>query len=106
MIESVTLGSSVEEIHERAFSVNSLTGEVIIPDSVKVIGDDAFRHSRITDVVIGKNIESIGSRAFPRDINDVRFSGLVAPVIQEDSFEVYSSTLLIYVKEGATGFEE
>ncbi len=105
LIESLILGDSVEQIHSGAFSTNSLKGTVIISDSVIIIGREAFYHSRITTVVIGENVVAIDNHAFPTTLENAYFKGLQAPTIEEDSFDCYSSTLVLYYKEGAVGFD-
>ena len=41
-----------------------LSGELVVPDGVTGIGDSAFLDCDITSVTIGKDVTSIGSRAF------------------------------------------
>ncbi|MDE7148695.1 MAG: leucine-rich repeat domain-containing protein, partial [Duncaniella sp.] len=53
------------EISRSAFSVCSDLTSVVIPNSVKTIGDYAFNNcSRVTSVVIGNSVKNIGYGAF------------------------------------------
>lgn len=64
-ISSVTIGSGVEVIGERAFCEASLT-EVVIPDSVKEIKDEAFYNTNLNSLSISASscLEKIGTSAF------------------------------------------
>ncbi len=56
---------TVEEIAKYAFYRNRIAGEIVIPDSVKTIGDAAFRGSlNATAITLGASVETIGNWAF------------------------------------------
>lgn len=42
----------------------SLTGNIVLPDSVKIIGNAAFAYSKCVNVVLGSGVEIIGEAAF------------------------------------------
>ena len=64
-ITSITIGSNVKNIGERAFMYCSGLTSIIIPDSVTSIGSSAFFGcSGLTSVTIGNGVTSIGNRAF------------------------------------------
>ena len=70
-LSSIALGNNVTSIGAYAFAGtegntsygNKLTN-LVIPDSVVTIGDAAFSINQLTEVEIGKNVESIGGSAF------------------------------------------
>ena len=53
-----------DKIGDNAFYYESSLTSVDIPDSVKIIGSQAFRGTSITSVTIPNKVESIGSNAF------------------------------------------
>ena len=63
-------GLPVIEIGESSFDSCHVTGKytninsVVIPNTVKVIGDSAFSSTSLTKVVIPKSVEVIGNWAF------------------------------------------
>lgn len=71
---SLTIGKSVEMIGECAFGAEGqlslwkgdpFTGELVIPDSVKIIGNAAFRDcSNLTSLTLGKGVQEIRDGAF------------------------------------------
>ncbi len=65
-LKNIILPDSVINIGEEAFwGCESFTEELTIPNGVINIGDGAFWGCRsLTDVIIGKNVKSIGNTAF------------------------------------------
>ena len=65
-LTSLTIGSGVTTIGNQAFNdCSSLTGELVIPDSVTEIRYDAFRNcSSLTSLTIGSGVTTIGDQAF------------------------------------------
>ncbi len=63
---TLSIGDNVKTIPGNAFSnFTGLTGSIIIPDSVKTIGNYAFLGcSGITSLTIGKSVSTIGTNAF------------------------------------------
>lgn len=64
---------SVTKIGAKAFdSCNELTGSLIIPNSVKIVEDYAFRGCGFTeDLIIGNSVTEIGASAF----GECKFTG-------------------------------
>ena len=82
-ITSLRLGNGIQIIGEAAFSgCVKLTGELIIPNSVTVIGDGAFSQTSITSLKIGNAVRTIGGSAF------YGCSGLNGNLIIPDNVEV------------------
>ena len=63
--QGIVIPSSVITIDEMAFRANTnLTGELIIPDTVVYIKDEAFDYTYIQNVKIGNGIKTIGNLSF------------------------------------------
>jgi len=60
-------------------SVNaSLTGELVISDSITIIGSESFYSSSLTGVVIPNSVTSIGSMVFDKtDLTEISYVGTV-----------------------------
>ncbi|MGL4948551.1 MAG: leucine-rich repeat protein [Mycoplasma sp.] len=68
-LSSVKLGNSLEIIEENAFTDNNeMVGGLIIPSTVRIIGDDAFSFSTFTalDLSSATQLTEIGNSAFQR----------------------------------------
>lgn len=64
-VSQIQFSANLEKIGEYAFANNSLVGELVIPDTIKTIGDYAFYESvNITKLRLGANVEKIGKLAF------------------------------------------
>jgi len=74
-ITTLNIGDNVRVIPDDAFPHTNLS-EVIIPEGVTSIGDRAFRQTSITSVYIPGSVTSIGFRAFheSRDLTSVTIS--------------------------------
>lgn len=96
------LSKNLETINYNAFlGCSNLSGKLIVPDSVKEIKDCAFRYcSGITEVVLGKNVNSIGTYSFDycNSIQTLVFNGEVPPsIFYPDSFFGFFANLgIIY----------
>lgn len=60
----ITLPATVERIDSEAFDRAENIKKVILPESLKYIGEDAFYWSSIVEVNIPENVEFIGANAF------------------------------------------
>lgn len=56
-------GVPVQEIAAGAFADRQMYG-VLFPDSVELIGEEAFRNTGVKDIMLPANLENIGARAF------------------------------------------
>lgn len=67
-IASINIASTVTKIGEHAFEgLEELTGDLVIPDAVKSIGDYAFSgilNNNLGKIIIGDGVETIGICAF------------------------------------------
>ena len=65
-LSSLLIGNNVKSIPANAFyGCSHLTGMLIIPNSVKIIGENAFRDCNgLTSLSIGNSVKSIGNSAF------------------------------------------
>lgn len=57
-------GKPVTSIGDKAFQSNSFLESITIPDSVTRIGDSAFNHSTLSNIIIGNRVTVIGNEAF------------------------------------------
>lgn len=62
-LESVTFGSALETIGERAFASAKISS-LVLPATVRTIGDWAFYNNPLTAITFNDGLQSIGSRAF------------------------------------------
>lgn len=87
-LKSIELPEGLIEINSGAFENTSLV-EVVLPDSVNVIGADAFKDcGKLEKFVMSKNLKQISRRAFQscKSLKDVIFKeGLLD--IKEEAFE-------------------
>jgi hypothetical protein len=64
-LEFVTFAEGLYEIGDSAFdSSTRLRGEIVLPDSLSVLGKRAFADTRITGIVFSKSLECIDNEAF------------------------------------------
>ena len=96
-ITTVQFPSTLEEIGPRAFiSCESLMTEISLPESVKVIGDEAFYLSAIKgNLALPQNLESIGQGAFRN------CKGLSGSLVIPDKVKVIRNTT--FSDSGFTG---
>ncbi len=92
---------SLEYIGDYAFSFCSkISGSIDIPDEVTTIGECAFNqcHS-ITELIIGANVDTIGSRAFYKCIGlrSVKVNAHMPPGISSSTFSSISRSLTISI---------
>ena len=74
----------------------SLT-EIVLPESLRYIGADAFSMSNIEELHIPAEVISISDRAFPRSLSCLYFHSAVPPEIKN---EKYYPLTAIYVPKG------
>lgn len=65
-VKSIEILDSVTSIGDEAFRDTQLT-EVVISDSVTSIGDDVFSNNQLKEVVIPDSVITIGNGAFDRN---------------------------------------
>lgn len=63
-VRNVEIPSSVTDIGLYAFGSQSGLNSLVIPDSVKTIGDVAFAETGLSKLVLGSGIESLGADVF------------------------------------------
>ncbi len=95
-ITSIKLPSTLTSIGESSFVNCKALIEVIIPNSVRTIGDNAFASSGLNRVTIGSSVTSIGSNVFGY-ANRIIFNCLCStPPSAEFSFN-YVLPFVVYV---------
>ena len=88
-----------------AFFSSALTS-IVIPESVKTIGEAAFTLSALTSIVIPESVETIGEAAFSQSsaLTTVTFEGETAPDIGAGIFFYCNNLTSILVPASATGY--
>jgi hypothetical protein len=109
LYSSIQIGSSCTSIGEAAFrfQYNISDAETLIPDSVITIKDRAFESaSNLGNLIIGKNVTSIGYNSFGyTQVDRIEIHAVTAATIDIFAFS-YSlvSDNSIHVPVGATGY--
>ncbi|MBQ8082131.1 MAG: leucine-rich repeat protein, partial [Clostridia bacterium] len=80
-------GSGLETIGDDAFRYTSIGAELHLPESLRVIGMEAFKGATLRNVYIGGNITSIGANAFNRtNLNYLAIDAYHVIDVGEDAF--------------------
>ncbi len=103
----ICIPEGVEVINNKAFLCSNITS-VRMPDSLKVIKQNAFKYSLLKNVTIGKNVTAIGDGAFSYcdDLENVTIPGNVLIIPREcfKASKIQNLTLsngIIQIKECA-----
>ena len=112
------LGTTTDSIYSGEFQGDYILEEVLLPDSIKVIGDSAFKNcAKLTNITLPSNLEVIGKNAFfnaslanvtiPASVNTIGYaaicgSGTVA-LLKTATFENPNGWFVTTTKEGTSG---
>ena len=66
LITNIHIDDGVNEIEDSAFYKMTQLQNVIIPNSVKIIGEDAFKNTGLTNIIIPNSVTDIENNAFSR----------------------------------------
>ena len=69
MITSLIIPNSIKNIGEGAFAFNKIE-KLILPDSIETIGNLSFWYNKINELTLSKNLRIIASNSF--GVNDIR----------------------------------
>ncbi|MDE7433439.1 MAG: leucine-rich repeat protein, partial [Lachnospiraceae bacterium] len=124
-LEKIRIGINVQEIRAEAFKDCALLKEIVIPDSVRALGNSVFMNcEELSKVILGNGIETIPSYAFhqcpkleeiviPYNVktimnnafsNCVRFSKITIPQVtakMDTSIFSYPDNVTIYGVKGS-----
>ena len=102
---SVIIPDSVTVIGVDAFCACVGLTSITIPNNVTTIGDLAFNGPSVTSMIIPNKVTSIGNMAFAADkyLASITFNGS-APTLGSGWVNGCSSDLTAYYYQGATGF--
>ncbi|MGB2185113.1 MAG: leucine-rich repeat protein [Akkermansiaceae bacterium] len=105
----VVIGTSCTSIGTAAFryQYDIIQNTTLIPDSVITIKDKSFESaSNLGDLIIGKNVTSIGEYAFAfSTVNRIEIHAVTAPTIGLYAFNfVFPADSSIHVPSNATGY--
>ena len=102
-LHTLNIGENVQMIPDNAFyggwSDLSFTGDLVIPNSVTTIGENAFRGNGFTSITIGGNVESLGNQAF-YDCSSISLLYCLVetlPALGENAFQYVNQTIPVYV---------
>lgn len=91
-LESVSFNKALLKIGDGAFEYTTNLKEARLPDSMTAVGDSAFLRSGIGNLILGKNINTLGKNAFFGCIN---LKNIIIPDGVEDLGEVGTSAFFL-----------
>jgi hypothetical protein len=105
-ITSITMNEGITSIGRYAFS-NTQINEVVIPDSVTVIGLQSFISlTSLTSANIGVNVTTIEGGAFSgTGLTSITFRGNAPSTVDSNAFTFLSSAMIIYYNPAMTGWD-
>ena len=116
-IDTVVLPQNLEVIPQQAFTAAIIENEIVIPDSVKIIGDRAFENGRFEEknvpltksakiTSLPSSLEIIGREAFEGDINLT--ADLNAPNLKRIGIRAFMNTGIhdVLLPSGITSLKE
>lgn len=113
VLDTSILADYATEITEGAFADRKDLKDFVVKDIIKKIDSEAFRYSSLKTVIVGKNVESIGERAFAKckELEVVDFSKATSlKRIEKNAFDGCHSLKKIVLPEsleylGKSAFE-
>lgn len=95
-LKSVIIPKSVKIIGDWSFCGTHGFESIIIPNSVKFIGEGAFQDCYLTSAILPKSLEYIGKRAFSFCTNMTYITILGNPTIMDEAFKKCNSIRDLY----------
>ena len=93
----IVIPEGVEEIRPRAFQNIFTLQEVVLPESLKIIGDEAFGETGIKKITIPAGVERIGYAAFTHSSDEYGLEHVHAEmVISKDNPFLYSDGRCVF----------
>ena len=92
-LKKVVLADTVKEIGDNAFRYFNSIAEISIPDSVTVIGNDAFANTNIRELVLPSELMEIGRIGRMEKIRRLDFSKVSKLEVIPEEFLSWNSTL-------------
>lgn len=100
-VTSVEFGNNITEIDDAAFSGCTSLKEIKLPQKIKIIGEEAFYNTKLTEVVLYNSVEEIGDNAFytnNKNLTKVMCNLTSVPEMVSYGFgEEFNKNLKIYV---------
>ena len=95
-LTSLKLGAGLKTIEESAFNSSGIEGDLVLPDSLEVVGYAAFYGNNLTSVHIGPCVSFMDSQAFMcYDLQSVFIKAMVPPIIGGHTFGDYSTPIYV-----------
>ena len=90
---TLTLPPLLTEIGYDTFYGIQFTGDLVVPDGVTSIGDDAFNLNKFSSITIGNGVTTIGHRAFRLTAADQLTLGSSVASIGDEAFRYYDEDI-------------
>ena len=95
-------GTKKGEISDLMFYGCNKLQEIILPNNITVIGDEAFSASGITRIIIPQGVVKIGKKAFPASLTTIKIDNSNPPEIDTNTFiNVNKKSCKLLVPAGA-----
>ena len=93
---TLTLPPLLTEIATQTFAGIQFTGDLVVPDGVTAIGNDAFSFNKFSSITIGNGVTTIGHSAFRLTMADQLTLGRSVATIGDEAFRYYDDDVHNY----------
>ncbi len=90
---TLTLPPLLTEIATQTFAGIQFTGDLVVPDGVTAIGNDAFTLNKFSSITIGNGVTTIGHHAFRLTMADQLTLGSSVASIGDEAFRYYDEDI-------------
>lgn len=107
-LKEITIGNKVTELSKGIFSQTFLVEGIVLPDGLKIIGDEAFKDcSALKSISIPGSVEQLGNWAFQgcESMTSIRFEDSALPLNMAGNSQGLRTTAIddIYIGRNFTG---
>ena len=105
-LTEATIGNNVKTIETFTFLNCAKLKNIVLPDTLTSIGQQAFRACALTTINIPSTVTSIGVGAFRYcPFSTITSNAMTAPAIEADTFQQVKTNGTLYVPTGSTGYD-